>query len=332
MMQRHHGGPDAQGCAPWDFSTNANAAGPCPSALERMALADPTRYPDPAYTALKSSLATFHGVDAHRVVLAASASEFIMRITAAVARAGGQQFWKPAQSYGDYAHAAHAWGLTPVDSMKQAHLVWLCEPSSPAGNAEPAAQQSLDSTAVVVLDRAYEPLRLDGRASLDAQACVRMWQLWSPNKALGLTGVRAAYAIAPAGEASWPLANQLERMAPSWVLGSQGVAMLEAWISRDAQHWLANSLTTLRSWKQAQLQVCHDLGWTTRDSLTPFYLCAWPGSDDAESRGRLIQHYRQHGLKLRDADSLGCPGWLRISVQPPASQDALRRIVQELSP
>ena len=30
-MKHHHGGPDAQGPMRWDFSTNVNAVGPCPS-------------------------------------------------------------------------------------------------------------------------------------------------------------------------------------------------------------------------------------------------------------------------------------------------------------
>ena len=46
-----HGGPDAQGVPLWDFSTNANACGPCPEALAAVQQADATRYPDPAYTA-----------------------------------------------------------------------------------------------------------------------------------------------------------------------------------------------------------------------------------------------------------------------------------------
>ena len=29
-----HGGPDALGVPRWDFSTNANACGPCPPALQ----------------------------------------------------------------------------------------------------------------------------------------------------------------------------------------------------------------------------------------------------------------------------------------------------------
>jgi histidinol-phosphate aminotransferase len=34
---------------------------------------------------------------------------------------------------------------------------------------------------------------------------------------------------------------------------------------------------------------------------------------------------RQQGIKLRDTTSFGLPGQVRISVQPPAAQDALQQ-------
>ena len=83
-----HGGPDALGVPLHDFSTNANACGPCPQAIVALRQSDFTHYPDPAYTALRAQIATFHGVAVQRVVLAASASEFIHRITAHAARSG----------------------------------------------------------------------------------------------------------------------------------------------------------------------------------------------------------------------------------------------------
>ena len=138
-MSGIHGGPDALGVPRWDFSTNANAVGPCPMALTAMQRADPQHYPDPAYTDLRAALAAFHGVAVERIVVAGSASEFIARLTAAVARLGGRQVWLPALAYGDYAHAAQAWGLQRVNEPAQADLLWLCEPASPLGNAEPMA-------------------------------------------------------------------------------------------------------------------------------------------------------------------------------------------------
>ena len=56
-----HGGPDRLGAPLHDFSTNSNGCGPCPEALAAVRAADPTRYPDPAYTELRAGLAAFHG-------------------------------------------------------------------------------------------------------------------------------------------------------------------------------------------------------------------------------------------------------------------------------
>ncbi len=170
-----HGGPDARGAALHDFSTNSNACGPCPQALAAVRRADATRYPDPAYTDLRARLAAFHGVAPARIVLAASASEFIHRVTALAAQRGVRAVALPAHSYGDYAQAAQARGLRVLRPADAGHatagLRWACDPSSPLGGADLAwaAWRSARSAGEVanpgagvlrVLDCAYAPLRL----------------------------------------------------------------------------------------------------------------------------------------------------------------------------
>ena len=112
-----HGGPDAQGVPLYDFSTNANACGPCPEVLAAVQQADATRYPDPAYAALRDSLGAFHAVAPERIVLAASASECIHRFTALAALQGAQAVSVPRHSYGDYAQAAQARCTTTVMAL-----------------------------------------------------------------------------------------------------------------------------------------------------------------------------------------------------------------------
>ncbi len=337
---RIHGGTDALGAARFDFSTNSNACGPCPAALAAVQVADATRYPDADYTQLRQRLAELHGVERWRIVLAGSASEFIFRITAWVRQCGHSRFWTPAQAYGDYAHAADAWSLLRSDTLQEADLVWACEPSSPLGcscadwpqsllanagadavHQRAGAQQAGASSAspTVVLDCAYAPLRLSGRPSLNAAQADQVWRLYSPNKALCLTGIRAAYAIAPVqGRAA---AHQLEAMAPSWVVGVHGEAMLLAWTTDAVQTWLGLCLPTLAAWKAQQVAMLQDLGWQCLPSEANFFCALPPASTDVP---RLLHHLRSQGIKLRDATSLGLSGHVRLSAQPPEAQQALR--------
>lgn len=327
-----HGGPDAQGVPRHDFSTNANACGPCPRTLAALQAADATRYPDPAYAALREALAGWHGVAPERIVLAASASEFIARITAAVARGkghGGRCIAVPRHAYGDYARAAQARGLAVhVDGEmpempEMPQLVWACDPASPLGIAQPGLAERIEALPAdtpLVLDRAYEPLRLQGAPALQARHLARIWQLWSPNKALGLTGVRGAYAIAPEGAAQRGLRQQVQRLAPSWPLGAHAVAMLHSWATPATQHWVSGCLPTLRDWKAQQQALCRALGWQVLGSEAN-YFCAVPNTDALPSA---LQQLRAAGIKLRDCASFGLPGHVRLGVRPPQSQAALR--------
>lgn len=314
---RIHGGPDAGGVALHDFSTNSNAFGPCPIALAAVQSADATRYPDPQYTALKAALAAHHGVEPWRVVLAGSASEFIFRISAWVRQVGGSQIHLPQHAYGDYAHAAQAWGLTQVSNPDAADLVWACDPASPTGQNHTGWPQVLERS-TLVLDGAYAPLRLSGEPALTAQQREAVWQLFSPNKALGLTGVRAAYAIAPVHGQS--AAAALDAMAPSWVLGAHGVAMLSAWAQADTQAWVSQSLYTLRQWKQYQVGALENASWTVMPSNANFFCARPPEGIDLPT---LLAALRAHCIKLRDATSFGLPGWVRLGVLPPMAVDAL---------
>ncbi|OYU43388.1 MAG: aminotransferase [Burkholderiales bacterium PBB4] len=321
---RTHGGPDALGVPLHDFSTNSNACGPCPQALAAVQAADATRYPDAGYASLRASLAEFYGVQPWRITLAGSASEFIYRFTAWAWQRGARSERLPTHAYDDYAHAAHAWGLAVADHYADADLVWACEPSSPLGqsHAEWPAWLSTDAPPAdgkaLVLDCAYAPLRLEGVPSLSDAQRQQVWQLFSPNKALGLTGVRAAFAIAPLGADQ--AATQLDALAPSWVIGAHGVAMLQAWARADTQTWLHGSLQVLRNWKQRQVQGLHALGWTVQPSDTAFFCAQPPVGLDASA---LCAALRLRGLKLRDATSFGLAGWVRLGVLSPVAQDAL---------
>lgn len=340
-----HGGPDAAGVPAFDFSTNGNAAGPLPSVARAVAEADRTRYPDPDYRALRERLATWHGVEAARVVIAGSASEFIHRFTRVAARERGTlRTMLPSPGYGEYAAAAAVAGLMttgwradldrpvgrdgvapipcearPRRETSAGDLCWFAEPMSPTGRTLGCALATkvarvVDAGAIAVLDLAYQPLRFDGRRL--APEAEQAWQLWSPNKACGMTGVRAAYAIAPRGEE--PLAEALRAHAPSWITGAEGVAMLAAFAAPAAQAELALHLPRLRAWRDALADALRGAGWQVHDaaSVTPFFVARAPAGLD-------LAALRARGIKLRATGDMGLPGWLRLSAQPPAAVQAL---------
>jgi histidinol-phosphate aminotransferase len=318
---RTHGGPGADGAARWDFSTNVNAAGPCPHALEALDRADATRYPDPGYHALRERLAAWHGVAAHRVLPAASASEFIQRITAVGGRLAPGPVAVPVLAYGDYATAARACGRPWVDpDDTTATMRWCADPGSPLGqDADPPSDPGAIPT---VLDAAYAPLRLEGSSAWPGDAEAAVFRLYSPNKALGLPGIRGAYAIAPA-QASWQVdqwCDALRDAEPSWPLGAHAVALLDCWTDPATQAWLADARITLRAWTAALRAGLADLGLQPAPSVTPFLCARQPASADALSLRRL-------GLAVRDTRSFGLPGWMRVSAQP---ADALAALLAAL--
>jgi histidinol-phosphate aminotransferase len=324
-MSPAHGGADALGNPRWDFSSNANACGPCPTTLAAVTEAEPRHYPDPLYTELRYALAEHHKVEPWRIIVAASASEFIQRITAWKWREGAKKIWIPRHAYGDYSRAASAWGMQQVDSPEQAELAWLCDPISPLGQSESnevVLALSSQTSCTVVLDCAYEPLRLQGSGVLDSQTISTMWQLWSPNKALGLTGIRAAYAIAPTDGQSH--AVELELLAPSWPLGVHGQAMLFSWAQTQTQAWITESRQTLALWTTDLRYLLERLDWHCKPSNAHFF-CARP-TENLESC-----ELRSYEVKLRDAASFGLPGWWRLSAQKPEALHALEKALIQIN-
>lgn len=363
---RIHGGTDALGVPQHDFSTNSNACGPCPQALLALQQADVRHYPDASYADLRAQLAAFHRVDTGRIVLAGSASEFIFRISACVARGADRAassagigashratlHWPdlaqrpavqlPPHAYGDYAQAAHAWGLAVTVQPDDARLVWACEPCSPLGQAHRDWPAWLSATRpnanlllgvpisvpfippICVLDCAYAPLRLSGAPSLGTAQLDQLWQLFTPNKALGLTGVRAAYVVAPcaintgARKRIDAIVSELNQLAPSWPVGAHGVAMLQAWVSPAVQAWLASCVPLLRGWKARQVAMLNDLDWQVEPSEANFFCAKPPQPLD------LVALRTVHGIKLRDTASFGLPGHVRLGVLQPEAQDALK--------
>jgi histidinol-phosphate aminotransferase len=314
MTRPTHGGTDAGPPPRFDFSTNANALGPSPVAHAALRAVDPAGYPDPAYTDLRMALATWHGRHPEEVVVGAGACELIHR---AVRTAGGPVVvWEPA--FGEYRHAADVAGV-PVRTARDlgtwlrllpgAALAFLCLPNSPDGSVvdpTPLADAAADAGCHLVVDLAYHPLS-QVRPDLPDHA----WHLWAPNKAHGVTGVRAAYLVTDTAAAA-----RLRR-APSWVLSVHGAAFLATLPSAVAQRWVADTRAILWQWRDELADRLRAAGVTVTVGPANFLL-AHVG-DAAGTAARL----RRAGIRVRDGTSFGLPDTLRLSAQPPAAQEAL---------
>ncbi|MBB5204842.1 histidinol-phosphate aminotransferase [Inhella inkyongensis] len=321
-VARIHGGPDAQGVARWDFSTCSHPLGPHPLALLALAQADPRHYPDPSYAALRQQLADFHGVAPARLLLAASASEFIQRVTAVGQRLAPGAVAIPQPAYGDYAAAAQTWGRGVVAEDAPATLRWAAELRSPDGLAIGAPTDC--HTTPTVLDRAYGPLRLSARQAWGDAALRTVFQLFTPNKALGLCGVRAAYAIAP-DAVDWDVeawCAALRAAEPSWVLGAHGVSLLQAWCQPRVQQSLLDSLPLLSAQRAALVQALAVRGFGARPGDAPFGCLRVPV-------GLSAVRLREHGVAVRDCSSFGLPGHWRLNALGAEALDALLQALDE---
>lgn len=312
-----HGGPDDGPTPAFDFSTNANPLGPPTGLLSAVRAADRERYPNPSYRELRHRLG-----DDELVLPTAGGAEGIRRLTLAALLAGRREVWVPWPGFGDYALAAQALGLPvkpyaqPADIAPEAPaLVWICEPCNPTG-ASVSTWPTLGDHLVAV-DRAYEPLRLQGEAPALPPGA---WQLICPNKALGLTGIRAGYLFAPARNEVWA---RVLSLAPSWVLSAEGVALLMHWPADDTQAWLAAARRQLREWTAQQRALLADLDWQQRPSCTNFWLARPPRPD-------IAPRLRERGIRVRDAASFDLPGWVRVSAQPRRAQQALQQALLEI--
>lgn len=318
-LQPVHGSTDAGASPQFDFSSNANALGPNPIVLQAVQSVDPTHYPDPFYTQLHQEIAAFHQVAPEQVAVGAGASEIIVRLTRWERSAGPVLTLAP--TFGEYARAARLAQLPLCEASSQlefleqlqiSQLAFLCIPNNPTGviyDADFLAQVAAiaqKSGTIVVADLAYLAL-----TQADVAIPSGFWLMYAPNKAHGMTGVRAGYLIAPERLIDY------RYVAPSWVLSVHGEAFLRSTLSLDSQTWVKQCCPTLWRWRdELQVQI-QQLG------LAQSWGCANFGLINVDNATQVARSLRQQGIRVRDCTSFGLPTWIRISVQGEAAHQAL---------
>lgn len=318
-----HGGPDSGPQPEHDFSSNAVWCGPPAALLESLSQARPDLYPDPQYLALRALLGRG---DPSRVVVGAGAAELIFR--SVLARPGPVLSFSPA--FGEYHRCARALGRAVVAAGSQDEFLasvpergcaFVCLPNNPDGRLPGAAFLAEASRLCrsrgtrLVLDLAYGPL-CEAPLELPEDADL----MWAPNKPFSVTGVRAGW-MRCADQAH---AAALLPLAPAWCVGTQGVALLEWSASAQARSWLEAARTRLWQDRDRFAAALEARGATVRPTAANWLL--------AQDPGNAWERLRAERIRVRDTGTMGLPGWLRLSVQSPASTSRLLSVWTELFP
>jgi histidinol-phosphate aminotransferase len=316
--QAIHGSTDAGTPPKFDFSSNANALGPNPIILETLQKVDPTHYPDPNYTALHTELAQYHQVNPTQIAIGAGASELIWRLANVYRSSTLLTF---AHTFGEYARAAYLNNSKHLKAnnqteflalLSQAKLAFICIPNNPTG--EIYSQDFLVEVAtiaqqtgtIVIADLAYRAL-----SQIPITIPPTFWQLHAPNKAHGMTGIRAGYLVAPIE------LLEFRNYAPSWVLSVHGEAFLRSTLQPVAQSWVKQCCPILWEWRDRLQQSITLLNLQQQWSQANF------GLINVDRATAVTQKLRQQDIRVRDCTSFGLPEWIRISAQSPIAQDTL---------
>jgi histidinol-phosphate aminotransferase len=318
VLRPIHGGPDGGPEPLWDFSTNANALGPNPVLLEHLRRVDPSRYPDPLYRRLREALAEAHGVRPEQVAVGTGTSELIHRLARWSYLRGPWLLLPP--TFSEYTRAARALDLplwearSPgefLDLLPRSAVAFLCVPNNPTGEVYPFLEEAARRAGgVLVLDLAYHDL-LESPVPLPEGA----FRLYSPNKAHGLTGVRAGYLVAPLD------LTYFQNLAPSWPVSAYGEALLLGQLDPEARSWLEASRGELIRLRGLLAEGLRGLGLEVRESPANFLLVRVGRASE------VARALRARGIRVRDATSFGLPEWLRLSAQ---KEEAIRALLAAL--
>ena len=196
--------------------------------------------------------------------------------------------------------------------LPRSSIAFLCLPNNPTGEVYPFLEEAVRRAGgALVLDLAYFPL-METPPSLPQGA----WLLYSPNKAHGLTGVRAGYLVAPLD------LTVFQNLAPSWPVSVYGEGLLERQLDPRAQAWLESTRKELHRLRGLLAQGLRELGLEVRESPANFLLVRVGRATE------VARALREKGIRVRDATSFGLPEWLRLSA---GREEAIGALLEALA-
>jgi histidinol-phosphate aminotransferase len=296
------------------------------------------RYVDPRAGALRTEIASRHGVDAEQVVVGNGAAQ-LLHAAAGTLLEPGDELVTPWPSYPLYpaiarrsrGSAVPVPGFGPETILRavndRTRLVALCNPNDPTGELVAADDlaallEALPERVVVLLDEALRDF-VDAEPRDAALALLaghpRLLVFRTFSKAWGLAGLRCGYAAG--GPGAEPLLAQLEPELGLNELAQAGA--LEA--LRAAARLVAGRAAAVGRERARIAAAATAAGLGVAPSQANVLWLAAPGIDGAELARRL----ERNAVLVAAGGALGDPARVRLTVPPdPAAADRAMRAVE----
>jgi histidinol-phosphate aminotransferase len=297
-------------------------------------------YPDPESRALRSAIASHHGVPVDNILAGAGADELIDLILRLVIEPGDKLINCP-PTFGMYAFDADLNAARVIQvprrpdfsldiaSLEKAilehhpKLIFLASPNNPDGSLTPRAivESLLDLPVLVVLDEAYVEFAGPG-ASLLAEAPTRqnLVVLRTFSKWAGLAGLRVGYGAFPS--ALMPHLWKIKQ--PYMVSVAASTAAILSLQHAEQLSEIGGKIIAERGRLSAELEK---LGWLRPyPSQANYVLCRVVGRDALDLKRKLASH----GILVRYFNKPGLQDHIRISIGKPEHTDQLIQALKEM--
>ncbi|SDS39158.1 pyridoxal phosphate-dependent aminotransferase [Microlunatus soli] len=205
-----------------------------------------------------------------------------------------------------------------------ARLLWLPSPHNPTGAAIPVdglrqLLDDVDPACFVILDEAYR-----GYVARDRRPDIGLLLAEHPNlvvqrtfsKDHALAGLRLGYGIAAA-----PIIDLLRRVRGPFSVNGPALAAANAALDDHAWHDFSTAMVITERERLSALLTELEIDFVP--SQANFVTARIPHATMAEQLSR-------HGLTVRPGETLGLPGWVRISIGTPQAMTELRRLLRHL--
>lgn len=315
------------------LNTNEAPFGPSPRVLDAIAAeaAETLRlYPDPQATALRETLAAYHGVAPDQVFVGNGSDEVLAHAFAALLKHDAPLLF-PDITYSFYPVYCRLFGIAhetvPLDEAMRVRIadyrrpagaIILANPNAPTGVAlsqvEIAALLDEHPDIPVVIDEAYVDFGGESAIPLVA-AHPNLLVVHTMSKSRALAGLRVGYAIGDAG-----LIEALTRVKDSfnsYPLGRPAQAGAIAAVQDEA--YFRQSCAAVVASRTRMTQGLEALGFEVLPSLANFVFARHPGRDGASLAAAL----RERAVLVRHFAAPRISDYLRITVGAEAQTDRL---------